>query len=927
MRVTRRRAALIAASSGLLLLGTTVVTLSRLDVDRYRDQVQAVLAERLHRTVSVGPMHVSLRPVGIRIENGLIAEDPAFSSERPFASAAELYVSLNPLALLRGRVDLRSIELRQPAIELIRNAAGVWNFASFGKAGRSENRVLKRLVIRGGEVAITDLTARDPRRAVYRNIDLIIDHYATGRPFDLALTATLPGTGVQHLTLRGEAGPLDDRRITQTPFTGEMEFEDVSLSGLRRFLIVDTLQDIDAAITGAVELHTRSGRLSSQGTLRLNGARVHGQDIGYPVSAQFALEHDANTGLLTIKPSVVRLDDTPVRFDGTVNITLDTPVLDVHVKTSDASFAETARLASAFGIAFGAGTNVQGRFTADMRLRGPARRPAFDGQAQLRDITISGRNLPHPVRTPAVDLAMTPREIRSKEFTASSNGTAVAVRFVLTDYTAARPVVDATIRTDADMADALNVARAWGLDAVAGLSGTGRVTLDVRVSGPTDALTYTGNAALRDATLQPQGFAQPLRVRTADIRFAPDAAVLDPVVATLGRTNVQGRVTVRNFASPDVEFQLSADRMDVAELQHLLAQVPPGQPPQPRAQPTSVLLRTTGFGHLRAGAVVYKQLLLENVEADAQLDRGIVTLQPLTASVYGGQQRGSVVVDSRRTPATFTVTSEFERVDANRLASATTDLKDVLYGALNSSERVTFTTDGAADIARSLNGTLSVTIPDGRIAHMDLLHEIGALARFVKGDDGDQQITKVRNLRAHFTVINGVAQTSDLTATIDDDATIGGAGSIDLATQALNLRLTAVLSRAFSDLVGGTRVGGIMSTVLANRRGELVVPMLVTGTMRQPRFAPDVERVAEMKLREMVPDIRDPQKLSTAIDTIVGTITGRGAPPPARPDDEGEGEQSPATTKPEPKKPAKQIEDVLREILERGTKKQSTPGK
>jgi hypothetical protein len=479
--------------------------------------------------------------------------------------------------------------------------------------------------------------------------------------------------------------------------------------------------------------------------------------------------------------------------------------------------------------------------------------------------------------------------------------------------------------SDASFAEMARLASASG---IARLDGTGRITLTVRLSGPTDALTYTGEAALRDATLQPEGLAQPLRLRTADVRFAPHATVLDPVVATLGSTTLQGRVTIRNVASPDVEFQLSADRMDVAELQHLLAQTPGERPGQPREERTSVLLRTTGIGHLRAGAVVYKQLRLENVQADARLDHGVVTLQPLTASLYGGQQRGSVVIDATRTPTAFTVVSDLERVDANRLASATTDLKDVVYGALDSSDHVTFTTNNAATIAHSLNGALSLNIPDGRIAHMDLVHEIGALARVIKGDDGDQQITKVRNLSAHFTVTNGVAHTSDLTATIDDDATIGGSGSVNLATQALNLRLTAVLSREFSDRVGGTRVGGIMSTVLANRRGELVVPMLVTGTMRQPRFAPDVERIAEMKLRKMVPDIQNPRKLSTAIETVVGAITGRGDTPPARPgDDEGDGEQPPPTMKPGPKKPAQQIEDVLREILERGTKEQTTPGK
>ncbi len=175
-----------------------------------------------------------------------------------------------------------------------------------------------------------------------------------------------------------------------------------------------------------------------------------------------------------------------------------------------------------------------------------------------------------------------------------------------------------------------------------------------------------------------------------------------------------------------------------------------------------------------------------------------------------------------------------------------------------------------------------------------------------------------------------MAHTSDLTAAIDDDATIAGTGSINLVNQALNLRLTAVLSREFSDFAGGTRVGGIMTTVLANQRGELVVPMLVTGTMPHPQFAPDVERIAEMKLRNLVPDLRNPQKLSTAIEGIVGAITGRGAKPPAPPPsqpEEDEGNQAQPAPQPEPKDPAKQIEDALRQLLGGRKTKEQPPAK
>ena len=924
MFFTRRRGTVIAAAV-LVLFGAALAALLRFDVNRYRGQVQAALAGRLHRQVSIGPLHVSVRPLAIRVDNSVIGEDPAFQTGRPFARADELYVSVSPLALLRGRIELRSLELRRPSIELARNAAGAWNFTSLGGDGRSQGPALQHVVISGGEVGLTDLAARDGRRVVYQNIDLALDGYAPGRRFDFVLAVTLPGSGAQRLALRGEAGPIAKDAVAHTPFTGEVEFDAVSLSGLQRFLQVDALKQIDAVVSGKAEVRTRAGQLSSDGSLRLDRARVRGTDIGYPITAKFDLEHDANTARLTIKPTTVRLDETPVSLDGTVRLEPGTPLLDLRVRVSDASIAETARLSSALGIAFGTGTDVRGRVTADVRARGPASRPGFEGRVGLRDVAISAKDLPQSVHTPAVDLAMTPREIRSNDFTVTSKGTSVGVRFVLSDYTAATPSADASVRmTNAELGEALNVARAWGLHAADGLSGSGRLTANVRAAGQVDALEFTGSAAVRDATLKTPSLSQPLRIRTADVTFSRNTAVLNQVNAGLGNTTAQGSLTVRNFASPNVDFQLSADTIDVAELRDVLAPTRKAQSPAAPEDGESMLLRTSGSGHLRVGAIRHNQLLLENIDTDARLDRGVITLQPLTASVFGGQHRGSIIVDARRTPSAVTVASDLERVDANRLASATTNLKDVVYGSLQSADRVRFTIDG--DIAPSLNGTLSVNIPEGRIAHMDLMHEIGALARVLKGDDGNQQITKVRDLSAHFTVTNGVAYTSDLTAAIDDDAKIGGTGSINLVNQALNLRLTAVLSREFSDVAGGTRVGGIMATVLANQRGELVVPMLVTGTMQQPQFAPDVERVAEMKLRNLVPDIRNPQKLSTAIEGIVGAITGRVAKPPTPPPD-AEGTQAQPLPQPEPKDPAKEIEDALRKLLGGGKTKEQPPRK
>src|SRR5437763_6507916 len=101
-----------------------------LDVNRYHDRIQSELQQKLGRQVSLGTMHLKLIPFAFRVENAVVGEDPNFGRGSNFAQAQELYVTAALMPLLHGDVQIKSLELRQPKIELIRNAQGVWNFSS-----------------------------------------------------------------------------------------------------------------------------------------------------------------------------------------------------------------------------------------------------------------------------------------------------------------------------------------------------------------------------------------------------------------------------------------------------------------------------------------------------------------------------------------------------------------------------------------------------------------------------------------------------------------------------------------------------------------------------------------------------------------------------------------------------------------------------
>lgn len=58
---------------------------------------------------------------------------------------------------------------------------------------------------------------------------------------------------------------------------------------------------------------------------------------------------------------------------------------------------------------------------------------------------------------------------------------------------------------------------------------------------------------------------------------------------------------------------------------------------------------------------------------------------------------------------------------------------------------------------------------------------------------------------------------------------------------------------SYSQSVGGTAVAGYLNTALANKNGELVLPVIVTGDMNRPVVAPDVAQIAKMKLNNLLP--------------------------------------------------------------------------
>src|SRR5512135_1153937 len=124
-----RKIIIIGVVACVLIVLALAVISRLLDVNHYRGRIQAELQNRLGRPVTLGGIDLSLLPPSLRVKDVAIGEDPRFGAG-PFARAQELSVRVSLIPLLRKDVEIQSLQLINPDIQLICSRDGNWNFAS-----------------------------------------------------------------------------------------------------------------------------------------------------------------------------------------------------------------------------------------------------------------------------------------------------------------------------------------------------------------------------------------------------------------------------------------------------------------------------------------------------------------------------------------------------------------------------------------------------------------------------------------------------------------------------------------------------------------------------------------------------------------------------------------------------------------------------
>jgi len=396
-----------------------------------------------------------------------------------------------------------------------------------------------------------------------------------------------------------------------------------------------------------------------------------------------------------------------------------------------------------------------------------------------------------------------------------------------------------------------------------------------------------------------------------------EAVSADAVKVRLDDTLLQGSVAITIKPSAAYLFNIQVDDID---LDRYMPPAKGGSKPgsdggakakstPATALPLDMLRELNLEGKLAIGKAKMANIRLQGVDLQARAKDGLVTVNPLKAILYEGTVSGSLSIDTRGKEPQLSLDEKLAGVQAGPLLR---DIKGraMLTGLTNLDMKLSASGADTKAITRTLDGNVAFQLTDGSIEKLDIVGKIckvlsaygagslrkediaaGVLQMVTKKAKGGEQPsddrTEFSEMHGSMVFANGVGTNKDLTMK-SPLLRLEGAGKLDLPGERLDYLATAVLVKSCEGQ------GGKSFSELAN----YPIPVNISGPLDSLDVKPN---------------------LTSGIIQILQRRQAREQQTPApQPQPSEQLTPSPPQQTEEPKDSKKQVEDAVKDVLQRG---------
>jgi AsmA protein len=400
----KRKPLVILGIVVLVLVVLAVAVPMMINVDRFRPMIESQLKTALGRDVTIGKLSMAPFFSGVTADDLSISDDLAFSKE-PFITAKSIDVNASLLPLLTGRLEVSSITLDKPQVNLVHSPNGKWNFSSLGAAektgaksgGSVPNVSVGELRIKDGTINVGRLGSRSPRRS-YTDVNVVARNVSLTSAMPFTVDAKTPGGGDLHV--EGTAGPLNHEDAAKTPLEAKIG-----------------LKHVDLASTGFIDPASGlAGTVDYDGTVKSDGDVAHsegkatisklklvkaGQPAKDPVGLEYAtdLNLDKQGGEFT--KGLIHTGKSVAHLGGTYDLKPETPTVHMKLTGQNLPVADVQGLLPAVGVVLPPGASLQGGVAnANLDLLGPVDRLLTTGTVNVSNTRLSNFNLGSKIKAP-----------------------------------------------------------------------------------------------------------------------------------------------------------------------------------------------------------------------------------------------------------------------------------------------------------------------------------------------------------------------------------------------------------------------------------------------------------------------------------------------------------------------------------------------
>ena len=691
---------------------TAILFVLRPGANGLRKRIVTAISLAVGRRVDVQWVKLRLLPQpGFDLENFVVYDDPAFSAE-PMLQASEVTATLRLRSLVRGRIEIGRLTLKEPSFNLVRNDAGHWNVASLvERAARTP--AAPTSAAKGDRHPVFPYIEGDTARINFR-IGAEKKSYAlTDAEFALWLESpnqwgmrmravpvrtdfNLTDTGI--LSVNGTW--LRSTNLQQTPMKMTVQWTRGQLGQVTKlFYGTDkgwrgelTLTTVFAGTPANLQVNTQA---AVQDFRRYDIVPSESLRLSTSCNATYSSPEHVISQILCVAP----VGQGMLSAQGSISAPTGPRSYELNFSARDVPIQAIAALArrakkdlpqdlSASGTLDGDFSIQTSAETKSLQLNGTGEATAFHLISQATSTELDLGTVPFEWAANAAEKNSSAKQKRDSDDTVASigpfsvklgKGHTVNVRGTL-----GRSAYRVAMTGDAEVKRLLQAAQTIGIHAPQPVA-DGNARLSLQIAGSWSGFAapeVTGTADLSDVRAETRSLNGPVEIASASVALSDTGVRVSKLHASGGGTNWTGSLSFprrcQSLATCPVDFDLQADTVAFEELHAWLT-------PQSRKRPwyrflspstpagPPILLSVNATGKLQTGRLLVHGVKAANVSTRLEVRDGKLNLSDVRAELLGGTHDGSWQADLSATPPTYSGSGSFEKIVLDQVSEAMHD--------------------------------------------------------------------------------------------------------------------------------------------------------------------------------------------------------------------------------------------------------------